>query len=68
VVARRVGHVVAPALSTLSEVRDPATLEQLRQATPGFFAGLSAVQTALVVGMFLVLGQYFRSNRVRSKL
>ena len=39
--------------------------EALREVAPAAFAGAAMFMTALVVGIYLALAQYFRSERVR---
>lgn len=40
--------------------------EQLQYVEPSYFAAAAMLYTALVAGTFLLLGQYFRSERVRA--
>jgi hypothetical protein len=68
VVARHVGLAMAPSLATVTDVHDPAVLEQLKDALPNLLTAMSALQTAAVAGTMLLLGQYFRSNRARGQI
>ena len=66
-VARRVGAEVGATLSAPPDV-DAASLQQLREMMPSLMVGLVAVQTAVVAGTFLLLGQFFRSQRARDEI
>jgi hypothetical protein len=61
VVARR----VATQVGLLAK---PETREALREALPTLMVGFTALHTALMAGLMLFLGQYFRSERVREQL
>jgi hypothetical protein len=69
VVWRQVGAVsseLVERMASAQQLQDPALVQQLRDATPGFFAAAAGVFTILVAGSFLLLAQYFRSERVRA--
>nr|WP_153866331.1 MULTISPECIES: hypothetical protein [Myxococcaceae] len=69
VVWRRMGTVGAELMDRMpgfADLKDPALAEQVRTAMPAFFSAAAVVHTALVAGLFLLLAQYFRSERVRA--
>ncbi|XXF80302.1 hypothetical protein P2318_11260 [Myxococcaceae bacterium GXIMD 01537] len=53
------------ALLTRPEIREGGSPEQLRGVLSMLILGGSVAHTALMAGAFALLGQYFRSNRVR---
>jgi hypothetical protein len=65
VVVRRMSGVMAEAMVTLPEFKDPAAAEQVKALAPTLLFFTTALQTAVVAGAFVLLGQYFRSQRVR---
>jgi hypothetical protein len=68
VVFQRIGQAMAGALGktlTLPPELDAATLEGLKSALPSFMATAAMLWTAVMAGTFALLGQYFRSERVR---
>ncbi len=68
VVSRRLGVVMADAMSKLPENQDPVAAELLSTVVPWFGLGLSVLGTALIAGTFALLGQYFRSEAVREAI
>lgn len=65
VVTRHMGGTLAELMSTLPEFQAPGAAEQVKALVPTLVLGTSLLQTALVAGGFALLGQYFRSERVR---
>jgi len=65
VVARRMGDTMAESLNLLPNVPPELTLEFARSFFPSVGTGGAVLATALVAGTFAILGQYFRSERVR---
>ncbi|QRO00763.1 hypothetical protein JRI60_17880 [Archangium violaceum] len=65
VVARRMGIAMAEAMSTLPEFKEPEMAAQVKATVPLLMSGSTVLQTAFVAGTFALLGQYFRSERVR---
>ncbi len=65
VVVRRMSGIMAEAMVTLPEFRDPLAAEQVKTLAPTLLFFTTALQTAVVAGTFVLLGQYFRSERVR---
>ncbi|PTL82758.1 hypothetical protein [Vitiosangium sp. GDMCC 1.1324] len=66
VVARRMGPVLTEAMKTLPEFQGPAS-DHL-QVIPWIVSASTVMLTALVAGTFALLGQYFRSERVRQAI
>lgn len=66
VVARRMGPVLTEAMKTLPEFQGPAA-DHL-QVLPWVVSASTVALTALVAGTFALLGQYFRSERVREAI
>jgi len=66
VVSRRMGTVLAESLGKLPENQDPVAAEVVSTVAPWFAVGFSVLGTVLVAGTFALLGQYFRSESVRS--
>lgn len=65
VVVKRVGIVMAEALGTLPEFQHPTTAEQVKSTVPVLMSAGTLAQTIFVAGAFVLIGQYFRSDRVR---
>jgi hypothetical protein len=68
VVSRRMGAAMAEHIGKLSEFQDPEVASMMKRIAPTLLASGSVVQTALVAGAFALLGQYFRSQRVRDAI
>ncbi|WNG35643.1 hypothetical protein F0U61_19710 [Archangium violaceum] len=66
VVARRMAPAIIEAMKTLPELQGQA-IEQF-QAVPWLFSASTVGLTAFVAGTFALLGQYFRSERVRQAI
>lgn len=65
VVARRLGLALADILLTLPEFQGSPHASDLRATLPGLALVITVGMTAVIAGTFAVLGQYFRSERVR---
>ncbi|WP_257458046.1 hypothetical protein [Archangium lipolyticum] len=65
VVAKRMGVAMAEAMSTLPEFQEPQMAAQVKATVPLLMSGSTVLQTAFIAGSFALLGQYFRSERVR---
>jgi hypothetical protein len=65
VVARRMGVAMAEVMSTLPEFKEPELAAQVKALVPWLMSATSMAHTALIAGTFALLGQYFRSERVR---
>ncbi len=68
VIGRSVGTAAINVLGTLPEFQNPETLAQLKAGLPGLAAAFAMGLTALIAGTFALLGQYFRSERVREAI
>ncbi len=64
VVVKRASVTMAEAMSTLPEFRT-ATVDQLQTTMHFVLGGFTVAQTAFIAGAFVLLGQYFHSERVR---
>ncbi len=69
VVFRRTGFAMAEglgkAVNVPPELQDPEMLAWMKTFMPVFMTTAAVLWTALVAGTFALLGQYFRSERVR---
>jgi hypothetical protein len=65
VVVERYSAVMAEAMGTLPELQDPAVAEQLQSLLPTLMEAATIAHTAFIAGAFVLLGQYFQSERVR---
>jgi hypothetical protein len=65
VVFRRMGEALGKVMSFPPEIQDPAELALLRSFAPVFLTTAAVLWTGFIAGMFALLGQYFRSERVR---
>jgi hypothetical protein len=68
VVAKRMGIAMAEAMVTLPEFKEPEMAAQVKVTVPLLMSGSTVLQTAFVAGAFALLGQYFRSERVRQAI
>lgn len=68
VVARRIAPVMAQHLSALPMFQEAQVAAQLKATLPGIASGLAMVMTAIIAGLFALLGQYFRSESVRQAI
>ncbi len=68
VIGRSVGAAAVDILGTLPEFQKPEALAQLKAGLPGLSAAFAMVLTAIIAGTFALLGQYFRSERVRETI
>ena len=67
VVARRMGTAMAEAMAHVPEFQAPEAAP-MRASIPLILQGGTVLQTFLVASTFLLLGQYFRSERVREAI
>lgn len=65
VVFRRMGEALGQVMSLPPDIQDPAEIAMMRAFAPVFMTTAAVLWTALVAGSFALLGQYFRSERVR---
>jgi hypothetical protein len=65
VVAKRLGLALADILLTLPEFQSSPHASSLKATLPGLALAITVGLTAVIAGTFAVLGQYFRSERVR---
>ncbi|HEY0097096.1 MAG TPA: hypothetical protein VGB96_22400, partial [Archangium sp.] len=65
VVARRMAHALAEALSKQPEFQAPEMAAQLKPTVLFFMSASTMLQTAVIAGTFALLGQYFRGESVR---
>jgi hypothetical protein len=68
VVARRMGLAMAEVMSSHPEFQDPVAAAQVKATMPFLLTASTVLQTAVIAGTFALLGQYFRSERVRQAL
>ncbi|MFN0063904.1 MAG: hypothetical protein ACKVPX_15465 [Myxococcaceae bacterium] len=67
--ARRMGVEMADLLAqNMGAPSDPAELVRYKAAVPSMFVASNVGLTLLMAGMFVMLGQYFRSSRVRAQM
>ncbi|MBN1203544.1 MAG: hypothetical protein JXB05_01290 [Myxococcaceae bacterium] len=64
VVVKRASTTMADAMSTLPEFRD-IPIDQLKTTLHFVLGAATVAQTAFIAGAFVLLGQYFHSERVR---
>lgn len=64
-IARRMGIVLNEGLAVTSlPGADPLSIELVRKVGPAVLMGTAIVQTAVVAGIFVLFGQYLKSERV----
>lgn len=68
VVARSIAPVMAQHLSVLPMFQEAQVAAQLKATLPGIASGFAMAMTALIAGLFALLGQYFRSESVRQAI
>ncbi len=68
VIGRSVGAAAIDILATLPEFQKPEAIAQLKAGLPGLAAAFAMILTAIIAGTFALLGQYFRSERVRDAI
>ena len=65
VVFRRMGEALGQTMSLPPDIQDPTEIAMMRAFAPVFMTVTAVLWTAFIAGTFALLGQYFRSERVR---